>query len=105
MFIGAALRPPWTVTMVPLGLLSMMLWGKLLRLPLNRNITFTSFWLSVEGFVFILRFTQMYSWSINLEKKTISKYNEMADKTQSTPSLVRTLVSKVKLVVRHRRPR
>jgi len=31
MFIGAALHPPWTVTMVPLGLLSMMLWGKLLR--------------------------------------------------------------------------
>ena len=31
-------------------------------------------------------------------------YIEMADKTQSTPGLVRTLVSEVKLVVRRRRP-
>ncbi|XP_071158711.1 uncharacterized protein [Mytilus edulis] len=32
-FIGAALRPPWTVTMVPLGLLSMMLWGGAFNTP------------------------------------------------------------------------
>ncbi|KAK3103554.1 hypothetical protein FSP39_020121 [Pinctada imbricata] len=33
LFVGAALRPPWTVTVVSLGLLSMMLWGGAFNTP------------------------------------------------------------------------
>lgn len=33
LFVGTALRPPWTVSVVSLGLLSMMLWGGAFNTP------------------------------------------------------------------------